>query len=304
MEYSMHSKDWNPIDFKYLPLQQSDRGNKSVQVQNNENKRALRLRTPLMMTWGISDYTDQATGESDGKFNITFNFPRDEDSYKTDETDEFQKKLKMFEEQIIEDAVKHSEEWFGEVLPKEVIKHSYFPFIKYPKDKDTKKIDYNRPPSIRAKVPCYNGEWKVDIYSSQNNELIFPTPENPGGVPQDFVKKLSKVIGYIQCTGLWFGGKGWGVTWKLNSVIVNPQSNHMSKIKKEELEALVNANRVYRDLKFNLADIEMSVRRLGEQKELTMQQLEVAAGKLTQEQQSIFEKYGDVSVNLQTGEYN
>ena len=78
----------------------------------------------------------------------------------------------------------------------------------------------------------------------------------------------------------------------------------MSKIKKEELEALVNANRVYRDLKCNLADIEMSVRRLSEQKELTMQQLEVAAAKLTQEQQSIFDKYGDVSVNLQTGEYN
>ena len=78
----------------------------------------------------------------------------------------------------------------------------------------------------------------------------------------------------------------------------------MSKIKKEELEALVNANRVYRDLKFNLADIEMSVRRLGEQKELTMQQLEVAAATLTQEQQSIFDKYGDVSVKLQTGEYN
>ena len=55
----------------------------------------------------------------------------------------------------------------------------------------------------------------------------------------------------------------------------------MSKIKKEELEALVNANRVYRDLKFNLADIEMSVRRLGEQKELTMQQLETAAVALT-----------------------
>lgn len=78
----------------------------------------------------------------------------------------------------------------------------------------------------------------------------------------------------------------------------------MSKIKKEELEALVNANRVYRDLKFNLADIEMSVRRLGEQKELTMQQLETAAVALTKEQQSIFDKYGDVSVNLQTGEYN
>jgi len=76
------------------------------------------------------------------------------------------------------------------------------------------------------------------------------------------------------------------------------------KITKEELDKLVNANRVYRDLKFNLADIEMSVRRLGEQKELTMQQLEVAAANLTQEQQAILDKYGDVSVNLQTGEYN
>ena len=78
----------------------------------------------------------------------------------------------------------------------------------------------------------------------------------------------------------------------------------MSKITQKELDALVNANRVYRDLKFNLADIEMSVRRLGVQKDLTMQQLEAAAEALTKEQQSIFDKYGDVSVNLQTGEYN
>jgi hypothetical protein len=35
-----------------------------------------------------------------------------------------------------------------------------------------------------------------------------------------------------------------------------------------------------------------------------MQQLETAAEALTKEQQSIFDKYGDVSVNLQTGEYN
>lgn len=76
------------------------------------------------------------------------------------------------------------------------------------------------------------------------------------------------------------------------------------KITQQELEALVNANRVYRDLKFNLADIEMSLRRLNGQKDITMNQLEEAAVALTTEQQSIFDKYGDVSVNLQTGEYN
>jgi len=76
------------------------------------------------------------------------------------------------------------------------------------------------------------------------------------------------------------------------------------KIKKEELDALVNANRVYRDLKFNLADIEMSLRRLNDQKAITMDQLDEAAMGLSKEQQSIYDKYGDVSVNLQTGEYN
>lgn len=76
------------------------------------------------------------------------------------------------------------------------------------------------------------------------------------------------------------------------------------KITKEELDALVNANRVYRDLKFNLADIEMSLRRLNDQKAITMDQLDEAAMGLSKEQQSIYDKYGDVSVNLQTGEYN
>lgn len=83
------------------------------------------------------------------------------------------------------------------------------------------------------------------------------------------------------------------------------QSNNMSnKITKEELDALVNANRVYRDLKFNVADIEINLRHLATQKDQTLLNLETAAQALAKEQQAIFEKYGDVSVNLQTGEYN
>lgn len=76
------------------------------------------------------------------------------------------------------------------------------------------------------------------------------------------------------------------------------------KITKEELDALVNANRVYRDLKFNLADIEMSLKHFNDQKPLIISQLEVAAANLGSTQKEIQDKYGDISVNLQTGEYN
>ena len=76
------------------------------------------------------------------------------------------------------------------------------------------------------------------------------------------------------------------------------------KITQQELDNLVNANRVFRDLKFKLADIEMSIRTLGLQKDIVMQQLDSSSNDLANEQKSIFDKYGDVSVNLQTGEYN
>jgi hypothetical protein len=76
------------------------------------------------------------------------------------------------------------------------------------------------------------------------------------------------------------------------------------KITQEELDALVNANRVYRDLKFNVADIEMSLNELSQRKPIVMEQLKESHIELAKQQQAIYDKYGDVSVNLQTGEYN
>jgi len=171
------------------------------------------------MTWGISDYVDEKTGESDGKFSMSLVFPNED--YKTDSTTNFLDKLKAFENQILDDAVKYSDAWFGEELSREVVKHNFFPFLKYSKDKLTKKIDPTKSPSIRARVPNYNNKWGVEIYDTTSN-LIFPC-ENDMMTPMDFVPKKSQVAAVLQCGGLWFGGKGWGVTWKVNQCVVKPQ---------------------------------------------------------------------------------
>lgn len=210
---------WNTSSIRYMQPKVNDRGGKSINIISTQSNRALHLSTPLMMTWGISDYTDEKTGESDGKFTISLNFPNDQ--YKSEATDVFLKKLKEFENQILDDAVKNSEIWFGEELSRDVVKHNFFPFLKYSKDKNTKKFDYTKPPSIRAKVPNYDGRWAIEIYDT-NQKLIFPC-DNDRMTPQDFITKMSKVACVIQCGGLWFGGKGWGVTWKLNQCVVKPQ---------------------------------------------------------------------------------
>ena len=58
-----------------------------------------------MMTWGIADFVDQNTGESDGKYTMSLNFPNDE--YKTEQTDMLLEKVKQFEDVILDAAVEN-----------------------------------------------------------------------------------------------------------------------------------------------------------------------------------------------------
>ena len=211
----LNISEWNTSALKYMSPKVNDKGGKSISIISSQTNRTLHISTPLMMTWGIQDFMDE-NGKSDEKYKIQLNFPNPE--YKTDATDGFLGKLKEFEDQILNDAVKNSELWWGKKMTREICEYTFFPFLKYSKNKETKEIDYNRPPSIGAKVPLYNGKWGVEIYDTNSN-MIFPS-ENENLTPMDFVPKLSQVACGLQCTGIWIGGKGWGLTWKMFQCIV------------------------------------------------------------------------------------
>jgi hypothetical protein len=211
-------QEWDPSAVKYMAPKVNDRGGKSINLISKQTNRSLCFSTPLMMTWGIADFVDDK-GESDGKFSMSLNFPNGE--YSTAATNNFLQKLKDFENQILDDAVVNSEIWWGEEMSREVAKHTFFPFLKYSKNKDTKKIDLSKPPSIRAKVPNYDGRWAVEIYDTKSN-LVFPCSDG-NLTPVDFVPKQSQVACVLQCGGIWIGGKGWGLTWKLIQCVVKPR---------------------------------------------------------------------------------
>ena len=172
------------------------------------------------MTWGIADFCDEQ-GHSDGKYKMSLNFPNPE--YKTKSSEDFLERMIKFQERIIEDAVENSELWFGKKKSKELVEDSFFPFLKYPKDKVSKLPDMTRAPSFNVKVPCYNNKWDVELYDTNYN-TIYPC-EDTALTPTDFVPKMSKVACTIQCTGVWIGGKGWGLTWKLIQAVVKPKES-------------------------------------------------------------------------------
>lgn len=211
--------EWDTSMSRYMQPKVNDRGGKAINIISTQSNRSLHLSTPLMMTWGISDFVDEKTGESDGKFSMSLNFPNAD--YSNAPAEEFLTKMKNFDKQIIDDAVKNSEAWFGEELSREIIQHAYSSSVKYSNIKGTKKPDLTKPPSIRAKVPCYNGKWGVEIYDTRSNR-IFPC-DNENMTPIDFIPKKSNVAAIIQCGGLWAVAGKWGITWKLVQCVVKPQ---------------------------------------------------------------------------------
>ena len=41
--------------------------------------------------------------------------------------------------------------------------------------------------------------------------------------PVDLISSGSNIACILQCGGIWIGGKGWGLTWKLVQCVVKPR---------------------------------------------------------------------------------
>jgi hypothetical protein len=254
MSVTLQIKDWDIKAVRYMTPKVTDKGGKSINIISNQTNKTLSISTPLMMSWGIADFVDEK-GESDGKFSISLNFPGID--YPTAGTTAFLDKLKKFEESFIDDAVKNSELWWGEPMSREVVKHMYFPILKYSKSKETKKIDYSKPPSIRAKVPNYGGKWNVEIYDIKMN-MIFPDPTNSELSPIEFVPKLSQVACMISIANVWIGGKGFGITLKLSQCIVKPKLTISSTVGKCQIQLSDEDIEAVEELAEEVADINES----------------------------------------------
>ena len=188
-------------------------GGKSVNILNKNTKSGIRLSTPLLLTWGASDFVDAATGKGNGKYEMSLQFPSEE--YKTEDATAFLKTMMDFENKIKQDALTFSKEWFGKVHKNaDVIQALWTPMLKYSKDKFSGEPDLTKAPVLRVKLPVWEGVWKCEIYDEDDNKL-FPNTANPCVTPLDFIQKGTNVAILMQCGGLWFANGKFGITWKL-----------------------------------------------------------------------------------------
>jgi hypothetical protein len=91
--------------------------------------------------------------------------------------------------------------------------------LKYPKIKGTSEPDFNKSPTLRVKVPQWQGVWKSEIFDENQNKL-YPDKENPLVSPLDFLKKGVTVACLLRCGGIWFTNGKFTVTWSLKQAVV------------------------------------------------------------------------------------
>ena len=212
-------------DYMYTKAKVNANGRKSIGILNNENKKSLYISTPLMLTWGVNTYTDEKTGDVQS-YDIALQFPNDE--YNNPECVSFLKNMQALEQKIKEDAVANSKDWLNKTkLVPEAVDALWSPMLKYPKDKETGEPDYSRAPTLKVKIPYWEGEFKnVELYND-NKELVFPSEDETN--ISEFIVKGSNVATIIQCGGIWVANGKFGVTWRLFQAVVKPRTTLSGK---------------------------------------------------------------------------
>jgi hypothetical protein len=192
-----------PKDFKtscltISPLKVMDSGAKQAYI--NYDTRPLMMQVSAMsIPYGMSVF-DKAGPK---KYSVDLSLK----GYDTDGS-----KMKVIydafaslDEYMIEQGVKNSKNWFKSDLNREVIKAFYTPIVRFSKDAEGNPKPY--PPTVKIQLKQRDDKFETAIYDEKKRPLT--------DIPlEDILVKGATISSLIQCTGVWFAGSKYGLSWK------------------------------------------------------------------------------------------
>ena len=211
-------------DYAYTKPKLNANNGKSIGILNKHNMKSLYISTPLMLTWGVNEWSDDKSGKK--TYDLALQFPSEE--YNNPECAAFLKNMQELEMRIKNDVITNSKEWLGKAkMSSDAVDALWSPMLKYPKDKASDEFDYSRAPTLKVKIQYWDGVFKnVELYN-ESGALVFPNDDNTSIT--DFIAKGSNMATIIQCGGIWVANGKFGVTWKLFQGVVKPKTSLSGK---------------------------------------------------------------------------
>lgn len=187
-------------------------GGKSIPINHVTTGKPILVQLPVLRCWGVSktDYDGKQ------KYSLGIAFPM----VGTPESDAVIANLGEFDDFIRGLAIEKCKDWFGlPRLTRDTVDVMFSPSLKYAKT-ESGEINKNKPPGFNLKIPFYNGKVDTDVFMSDKT-LIFPNGET---CIEDVIMKGTHVTTLIQCAGIWFVDKRFGVSWTLLQTGIQPMS--------------------------------------------------------------------------------
>lgn len=185
----------------------------------------LNLQTPrLLCKFGLNGYKDE-NSEIIKSYTIALQFYSDAD--KTNRVDNFQKKIKSFDNLIFNNVLKNTKKWlnYNKNIPKEALKTFFNKSLLY-KILPTTKIDYSTPPTFKTKLPFKNNEFNNLTILNQDNK---PIDYDLDYLEQNIIE--GAIIKTIVQPTIWIRDKKIGITYNLKSLLVYPNKIQKKNIK-------------------------------------------------------------------------
>ena len=120
--------------------------------------------------------------------------------------------LLALDEFMVEQGVKNSRSWFKADLSRDVVSAFYTPIIKWSKDKEGNVKPY--PPGIKVTLRKLGDNFDVKMYDANKEEYH-------GVAVEDLLVKGAIVRCVMQCTGVWFAGGKYGLSWKAVQMVMD-----------------------------------------------------------------------------------
>jgi len=192
-------KDFKPSGITISPIKVMDSGAKQAYV-NYEGRQQLMIQiSGLAVPYGMSVF-DKA---GPVKYSVDLSLKGyDSDNVKVKQIyDAFN----ALDEYMIDMGVANSKAWFKSPLTRDIIKAFYTPSVRFSKDAEGNVKPY--PPTLKIQLKQRDGKFETAVYDEKKRPL--------SDIPlEDILVKGATISSLIQCTGVWFAGSKFGLSWK------------------------------------------------------------------------------------------
>ena len=195
-------ESFNVSKVTFSAVKMLDSGGKQAFL-NYDGRPLIMQVGPLETSFGLSIF-DKVPGAAP-KYSVDLKLRGYDDAATNPKTAAIYNALNGLDEFMVDQGVKNSVAWFKGAKSRDVLAELYTTSVRFSKDAEGNVKPY--PPTIKLQLRQRDGKFETQVYDDKKRPMT--------DIPlEDILVKGTVMTALIQCTGVWFAGGKYGLSWK------------------------------------------------------------------------------------------